>query len=47
MAQLEAKNIDKPDERRNFPNGHLELIDLPDFWLAGRASPPGGAGRSR
>lgn len=25
---LEVKNIDKPDERRDFPRGHLEVLRL-------------------
>ena len=25
---IEVKSIDKPDERRNFPMGHLELCEL-------------------
>jgi hypothetical protein len=37
MALLEARSIDKPDERRDFPNGHLEVISLPGFTI-GRAS---------
>ena len=35
MAVLEARNIDKPDERRDFPDGHLEAVHLPggdDLW---------------
>jgi hypothetical protein len=25
---IEVKNIDKPDERRDFPHGHLEVLNL-------------------
>ena len=25
---IEVKNIDKPDERRDFPHGHLEALSL-------------------
>lgn len=28
MATLEAKSIDKPDERRDFPGGHLDMVTL-------------------
>jgi hypothetical protein len=41
MALLEAKNIDKPDERRDFPKGHLEILNLPDFMLGRTSFSPG------
>lgn len=33
---LEAKTLDKPDERRDFPHGHLEAVHLSgcDFAVA-------------
>jgi hypothetical protein len=33
---IEIKTIDKPDERRDFPRGHLELLNLTglDFAIA-------------
>ena len=33
---IEVKTIDKPDERRDFPRGHLELLNLAglDFAIA-------------
>ena len=38
MAQLEARNIDKPDERRDFPHGHMDLVGLPGDVVFGRAT---------
>ena len=38
MAVLEAKNIDKPDERRDFPHGHLEAVSLPGGVIFGRTT---------
>jgi hypothetical protein len=29
VAVLEARNIDKPDERRDFPQGYVEAVHLP------------------
>ena len=33
---IEVKTVDKPDERRDFPRGHLELLSLTglDFAIA-------------
>jgi mannose-6-phosphate isomerase-like protein (cupin superfamily) len=33
---IEVKTVDKPDERRDFPNGHLELLNMTglDFAIA-------------
>ena len=32
-SAIEVKNIDKPDERRDFPHGHLELSAIGDATL--------------
>jgi len=38
MAVLEARNIDKPDERRDFPRGHLDAVHLPGGVICGRTT---------
>jgi hypothetical protein len=38
MAVLEARNIDKPDERRDFPHGHLDAVHLPGGMIFGRTT---------
>ena len=38
---LEARNIDKPDERRDFPKGRLEIINLPGFTIGRTTFQPG------
>jgi len=38
MAVLEARNIDKPDERRDFPHGHLDAVHLPGGVICGRTT---------
>ncbi|MGH8939661.1 MAG: cupin domain-containing protein [Actinomycetes bacterium] len=38
---LEAKNIDKPDERRDFPNGHLDAVNLPELTFSRATFDPG------
>ena len=38
MAVLEARNIDKPDERRDFPHGHVDAVHLPDGVIFGRTT---------
>ncbi|MEV5825068.1 cupin domain-containing protein [Spirillospora sp. NPDC052242] len=34
---IDSKNIEKPDERRDFPKGHLDLVELPGL-VFGRAT---------
>jgi hypothetical protein len=41
MATLEAKSIDKPDERRDFPRGHLDLVSLGDQPVGRSTFQPG------
>ena len=38
---LEIKSIDKPDERRDFPKGHVEMLDLPEFPIGRATFEPG------
>jgi hypothetical protein len=38
---LEIKTIDKPDERRDFPHGHLELLNLTGLDFAVGTFEPG------
>lgn len=44
---MEVKTIDKPDERRDFPQGHLEALHLTGLDFAVATFEPAGAGRSR
>lgn len=41
MANLEAKNVDKPDERRDFPRGHLDMVMLGDRPVGRTTFQPG------
>ena len=41
MALLETRSMDKPDERRDFPRGHLEIATLPDFTFGRATFEPG------
>jgi hypothetical protein len=38
---LEAKNSSKPDERRDFPKGHLDVVSLPGLSFATATFEPG------
>ncbi|GAA2290762.1 MULTISPECIES: cupin domain-containing protein [Streptomyces] len=38
---LEIKTMDKPDERRDFPGGHLEALNLTGLHLAVATFEPG------
>ncbi|MFI7612152.1 cupin [Nonomuraea terrae] len=38
---IEVKSIDKPDERRDFPRGHLELCNLSGLTFAVATYEPG------
>ena len=38
---LDVKSIDKPDERRDFPRGHAELLDMPEFPIGRATFEPG------
>jgi quercetin dioxygenase-like cupin family protein len=38
---IEAKSIDKPDERRDFPRGHLEMLNLTGLNFAVATFEPG------
>jgi len=38
---LEVKTLDKPDERRDFPRGHLEAVHMPDLDFAVATFEPG------
>ncbi|MEV0603520.1 cupin domain-containing protein [Streptomyces sp. NPDC050315] len=38
---LEVKSIDQPDERRDFPNGHLESVHLSGLDFAKATFEPG------
>jgi len=38
---MEVKNIDKPDERREFPGGHTEVLNLPGLTFAVATFEPG------
>jgi hypothetical protein len=40
-SAIEVKNIDKPDERRDFPHGHLELSAIGDVTLGRATFEPG------
>ncbi len=38
---LEVKTVDKPDERRDFPRGHLEAVHMTDLDFAVATFEPG------
>lgn len=38
---LEVKSIEKPDERRDFPKGHLEVLGLPGVTFGVATFEPG------
>jgi len=38
---MEVKNLDKPDERREFPNGHTDVLNLPGLTFAVATYEPG------
>ena len=38
---IEIKSIDKPDERRDFPHGHLEMLNLSGLDFAVATFEPG------
>lgn len=38
---IEVKNIDKPDERRDFPRGHLEVCNLSGLTFGVATFEPG------
>lgn len=38
---IEVKTVDKPDERRDFPRGHLEMINLTGLTFAVATFEPG------
>lgn len=38
---MEAKNLDKPDERREFPSGHTDVLNLPGLTFAVATYEPG------
>ncbi|WP_245667419.1 cupin domain-containing protein [Actinomadura macra] len=38
---MEIKSIDKPDERRDFPKGHLELLQMTGLVFARATFEPG------
>ncbi|HEX2316526.1 MAG TPA: cupin domain-containing protein [Thermomonospora sp.] len=38
---MEVKSIDKPDERRDFPRGHLEVLQLSGLVFAVGTMEPG------
>lgn len=37
----EIKSIDKPDERRDFPRGHLEVVQMPGLLFGKATFEPG------
>lgn len=38
---IEVKNIDKPDERRDFSRGHIEVLNLGDLTVGVATLEPG------
>ncbi|MFV2178494.1 cupin domain-containing protein [Actinomadura sp. LOL_016] len=38
---IEVKSIEKPDERRDFPNGHLEVVEMPGLVFGKATFEPG------
>jgi mannose-6-phosphate isomerase-like protein (cupin superfamily) len=38
---MEVKNLDKPDEHREFPHGHTEVLSLPGLTFAVATFEPG------
>ena len=38
---LEVKTLEKPDERRDFPRGHIEAVHLSDLDFAAATLEPG------
>ncbi len=38
---IEVKSIDKPDERRDFPRGHLEVCELTGLTFGAASFEPG------
>ncbi|ACY96873.1 cupin domain-containing protein [Thermomonospora curvata] len=38
---IEVKHIDKPDERRDFPNGHLEVFTMTGLTVGRATFEPG------
>ena len=38
---IEVKSVDKPDERRDFPHGHLEVLNLPGLTFGIATFEPG------
>jgi hypothetical protein len=40
-STIEVKNVDKPDERRDFPNGHIEVNKIGDTSLGRATFQPG------
>lgn len=38
---IEVKSTDKPDERRDFPRGHMEVVQMPDMTFGKATFEPG------
>lgn len=38
---IKTKSLDKPDERRDFPHGHLETVELPGLNFSRATFQPG------
>ena len=38
---IEVKSTDKPDERREFPRGHLDVLELPGLSFGVATLEPG------
>lgn len=38
---IKVKSIDKPDERRDFPRGHIEVLNLPGLTFGASTFEPG------
>lgn len=41
MGKIEGKSLDKPDERREFPNGAAEMVTIGDVMIGRAVFQPG------
>jgi hypothetical protein len=41
MKTIKRKNLDKPDEKREFPNGHVELVTIGNITFGRGTFQPG------
>ena len=46
MQQTEHRDFGEPDELREFPNGHAEILKVGDSEIGRLVFEPGGAGRT-